>query len=417
MSASRFYAMVLLTLAYMMNFADRQLISLLLGDIRRALQLNDLELGLISGSGFAFFYIVAGLPLGWLADRVNRTRLLAGSIMIWSVMTAACGTAGNFYQLLMARIGVGVGEAGGTPASLSLIGDYYPPALRASKIGVYFSGAAAATVLAYTGGGWLNTLVGWRLTFGLFAIPGILIGVALLLTVKEPARNSWGAAKEIGTLSFSKTIRTLFRTPLFVFLCTCYVGTNFVLYTVLVWGPSVAMRTYSLNSGQIGVPLGIASGIAAGAAHIFGGKLSDWLLRSGRHVPMCYVALMQIVSAAMIFLFLIVGNFSGFAVLFALAYAIGVTHGAPLMAVVQSLVPTNLRATAAATLLLVGSVAGLGLGPVIVGALSDALRPRFGEDSLRMTLFLLPFVSVLSALMYFVAALRLRALPTAHDQA
>lgn len=400
--------MVLLFLAYTMNFVDRQLITVLLNDIRADLGLSDAQLGIISGAGFALFYVIAGVPLGYLADRVNRSRLLAASIIIWSGMTAICGAASSFTQMLLARIGVAVGEAGGTPASLSLIGDYYPPDVRSSKLGIYFSGAALATMVSYALGGWVNQMFGWRATFALFALPGILIGLALLFTIKEPPRGRFDTGKPVADLTLWRGIRILMRTPLFPTLCLGFVGSNFVLYTVLTWGPSVAMRSYGLGSGDIGLLMGIGSGVIAGAAHILGGILADRLHRIGGHVPLYYTAVTQAVCAGLILAVLTAGGFTLFALFFALAYGAGALYAAPTMAVTQSLLPPNLRAMGAAVLLLFGTVAGLGLGPLVIGALSDHLHPAHGEQSLRLALMVLVGVGLLTALVYAHAARRLR---------
>ncbi|MFV3073550.1 spinster family MFS transporter [Niveispirillum fermenti] len=411
LATSPSYAMVLLFLAYTMNFVDRQLITVLLNDIRADLGLSDAQLGIISGAGFALFYVIAGVPLGYLADRINRSRLLAASIIVWSGMTALCGAASSFTQMLLARIGVAVGEAGGTPASLSLIGDYYPPAVRSSKLGIYFSGAALATMVSYAVGGWVNEMFGWRVTFALFALPGILIGLALLFTIQEPPRGRFDEGKPVADLTLRRGLAVLMRTPLFPTLCLGYVGSNFVLYTVLTWGPSVAMRSYGLGSGDIGLLMGLTSGIVAGAAHILGGLLADRLRRAGGHVPLYYTAATQVACALLVLAFLTAGSFSLFAVFFALAFGAGALYAAPSMAVTQSILPPNLRAMGAAILLLFGTVAGLGMGPLIVGALSDHLHPVHGEQSLRLALLVLVLVGLLTSLVYAYAAWRLRADP------
>lgn len=408
LATSPSYAMTLLFLAYMMNFVDRQLITVLLNDIRADLGLSDAQLGIISGSGFALFYVIAGVPLGYLADRINRSRLLAASIIVWSGMTAICGAVSNFAQMLLARIGVAVGEAGGTPASLSLIGDYYPAKVRSSKLGIYFAGAAVATMVSYAVGGWVNEMFGWRATFVLFALPGVLIGLALIFTVKEPPRGRYDTGKPVADLTLWRGIRVLARTPLFPTLCLGFAGSNFVLYTILTWGPSVAMRSYGLSSGDIGPLMGLSSGIVAGSAHVFGGMLADRLGRAGGHVPLYYTAITQLVGAGLVLAVLTAGGFTSFAIYFALAYGVGALYAAPSMAVTQSILPPNLRAMGAAVLMLFGTVAGLGAGPLVVGALSDHLRPVHGEHSLRLALMVLVVAGALTALVYAYAARRLR---------
>jgi MFS family permease len=407
--SSSAYAMCLLLISYALNFADRQLITILLNDIRHDLQLTDTQLGLISGSGFAIFYILAGLPLGWLADRTNRTRLLAVSIAGWSMMTAACGVVANFVQLFAARVGVGFGEAGATPAALSLISDYYPASIRASRMGVYFSGAAISTVLAYAVGGWLGAAVGWRWTFAMFGLPGVLTAFALAFTLEEPARNRWGDA-DSSSLGMPSTgaLNELLRIPEFLVLCIGFMGSNFALYGIIAWGPSIAMRTYALGSGKTGIWLGMTAGIATGFVHFFGGRFSDWLLRFGRHLPVLYSAITQAICLAMTLLFLLAKSFPLFSVFFALAYAIGAAYTAPTFATAHALVPPSLRASAAALMLLLGAIAGLGFGPLAIGIVSDALHSTAGEDSLRLAAFIIPAVGLTAPVAYSIVGLRLK---------
>ncbi|WP_197277117.1 spinster family MFS transporter [Sphingomonas profundi] len=398
------YVLALLYVAYVLNFVDRQLLTLLLNDIKRDLHLADWQLGLASGTSFAFLYVAASVPVAHLADRTNRVRLLAICVGAWSVMTAACGIVGNFIQLLLARMGVAIGESGGQPASLSLIADLFPAEVRSTKLGVYFSAAAIGTMLSYVVGGYVNAAIGWRWTFLIFAVPGVLLAILLALTVREPQRGLHdGAIPRGAQRSLPGALRDLLRYPLFRRLCLACSLANLALYTLLTWAPSLALRTYGLSTGTVGVVMGLLGGGVTALSILATGWVSDRLFRINPAAPLYMVAAGMLIMAVLLPVCLFAPGFGLFVATFAICYGVGASYSAPSIAAVQSVVPPDLRAMSSALIFMLGTLAGLGVGPLMVGAISDMLVPRFGAESLRYALLILSPLSLASAITYYLA--------------
>lgn len=363
----RAYVLGALLVVFTFNFIDRILLGVVQESIKHDLGVSDFQLGLLGGPFFAILYTLAGVPIARYAERGNRITIVAIGAAVWSVMTAACGFAGNFLQLAAARIGVGIGEAACTPPAHSVISDYFPAARRASALSIYSLGIPIGTMLAAAGGGWLAANVDWRAAFWLLGAPGLLVALALKLTVREPPRS--GAASEAP--SFGETLVTLARKPSFWHIAIAGALMAFVGYSTAQFLVSYIVRTYGLGIEQASYAFAAIAGFAVAIGTFSGGFLCDRL--SHRH-PRVYAWLPMIgvlVAAPLYLLAFAQNNFwAGFAILM-VAPIFHYLYLGPGFAVFQSIAPPRMRATATALLLLIINLIGYGLGPPAMGALSD----------------------------------------------
>ncbi|MEZ5918144.1 MAG: MFS transporter [Parvularculaceae bacterium] len=403
-SNMRTYTLIMLMIAYVFNFVDRQILAILLEPIRQDLHFSDSALGFLTGFGFALFYVTLGIPLARWADRGNRRDIVALSLAVWSGMTAITGFVQSFWQLAAARIGVGVGEAGCSPAAHSMIASLYPQKERSAAMAVYALGVPLGVLVGFLVGGWANELFGWRVAFFTVGVPGIILAVLIRLTVSEPPRQVNAQAEPpLKKASLSAVIRHLASMPSFVHLAIGGSLAAFVGYAILSWMPSFLMRTHDMSTGDIGVTLGLIMGIAGGLGIMAGGRLADLLGKDDARWYLWIVAIA--ISLAFPFYFGVYfwPNAGGALWFLVIPVALGNFYQATTFAQTQSLAPVEMRATAAAILLFILNVVGLGLGPQAVGIVSDLLRPRFGEDSLRYSLLIFSSVAVWSAYHYYRA--------------
>jgi len=402
--ATRRYALSVLIVVYTFNFIDRQILSILMEPIKQDLGLSDTQLGLLSGFAFAAFYATLGIPIARFADRSNRRNLIAVALAVWSAMTAVSGLAQNFWHLLFARIGVGVGEAGCSPPAHSMIADYYPAERRATALGLYSLGIPIGILFGFLAGGWINELFGWRMAFFVVGVPGLILAVVMRMTVKEPRRGmAEGRASTAEQPSIGETFRYLWAKRAFRHLALGGALTAFVGYGVTSWMPSFLMRSYGMQTGEIGTWLGLILGIPGGIGIVYGGWLADRLGARDQRWYMWMVALALLAcvpfsvgvylspTAFMALMFLII------------PVALGNFYQATTFAQVQGLSTLKMRAVAAAVLLFILNIIGLGLGPQAVGIISDQLRPQFGDESLRYSLLICGFVNIWAAWHYFLA--------------
>ncbi len=396
----------MLTLVYVFNFVDRQLLVILQESIKKELNLSDSQLGLLSGLTFAIFYVTLGIPIARLADKRNRRNIVASALGIWSVMTAFSGFARNFFQLLLARIGVGVGEAGGSPPAHAMISDYFPPEKRSTALSVYSTGIYIGILIGFLMGGFLNQHLGWRKAFFVLGIPGIIFSLLFYITVREPRRGATDSNLAAPNESYSlrEVLRLLYSIKTFVYLALATGLHVFCVYGLFNWTPSFLSRLHGMKSSEIGVTLGLIFGIGGGIGTFAGGFITDrfgkkdkrWYLK----IP-AYAILLSILFAAGA-LFLQNTFFS----LFCLGCC-GFLHSmylGPSIAVAHSLVPAQMRALVSAILFFVMNLVGLGFGPLVVGMISDLLAPALGVESLRWAMSIILVVSVASASLFFISA-------------
>src|ERR1700761_5477720 len=256
--AYRNYVLMMLTLVYVFNFIDRQVLVILQESIKKELRLSDTQLGMLSGFTFAIFYVTLGIPIARIADKSNRRNTVAISLGLWSMMTAFSGLAKNFIQLLLARIGVGVGEAGGSPSAHAMISDYFPPQKRSTALSIYSAGIYFGILIGFLMGGYLNQHLGWRTAFFIVGTPGIVFSLLFYITVKEPRRGATDVQASVNEpQSLAEVLKVLYSSKTFVFLAIASALNVFCIYGLLNWTPSFLERLHGMKNSEVGALLGL----------------------------------------------------------------------------------------------------------------------------------------------------------------
>ena len=402
-NARRNYVLGMLVALYFLNFVDRQIVNILVEPIKADLGLADWQLGVISGFAFAALYATLGIPIARMADRGRRVDIIAGAVALWSAMTAVCGLAQNFVQLALARLGVGVGEAGLTPPAHAMIADLFPEERRGTAIAIYQMGVPAGALIGLMAGGFIAELWGWRAAFLAVGLPGIAVALVVKLTVPEPARGGGDAAPP--QPAFGVSVRTLWRIPSFRHITAAFALSSFAIFAFNAWFPALLGRVHGLNTAEIAAwvgPLGFVSGVLGS---FFGGYLGDRLGVDDKRWYLFVVAAGLIVSVPLYVVVLFAGSATVTLIVYFAPSFLGALVMGPTFAMVQSLAPIRLRAMASSIVLFFANMIGLGLGPTAIGAVSDLLMPTLGADSLRWALVLiLPVLGWCAA--HYVAATR-----------
>lgn len=410
----RNYVLCVLTLVYALNFIDRQLLAILQDSIKADLLLSDTQLGLLTGFAFALFYVLAGIPIARLADRSNRRNIIAASIGIWSFMTAISGSVANYVQLLLARVGVGIGEAGCSPPAHSMISDMYSPESRASALSFYSIGINIGIMLGFVLGGYINQVFGWRTAFLVVGAPGILVALYVRLTVAEPIRG-WSDSKvvEKSSAAFKQVLHLIISKRYLIHLSIGSGLSAFAGYALTNWSASFFIRSFDMPTGELGVWLAVGVGVFGSIGTFGWGYLCD---RFGQKDKRWYMWLPALAIALGIIP--IVLSFAATDVRFALIMSLfpsAFTTGylGATLAVFHGAVELRMRATASALFFLVINIIGLGLGPTVVGGVSDALAPGYGGESIRYAmLWVMPIVCLWSAVHFLLAARSYKQLET-----
>ena len=414
----RKYALGILLIGYIINFVDRSILSLLLEPIKLELALTDSQLGFLGGLAFALFYTFLGIPIAALADRRSRVKILAVSMVIWSAMTAICGLANNFLTLLLARIGVGVGEAGASPPSHSLISDYFPIETRATALSIYALGIPLGTMIGSFVGGWGADTVGWRYTFFLVGVPGIIFAFIVWFTLREPPRGMSDikldapSAPPVNTAPpppVSTVLKLLWSKTSFRHLAFAAGLHAFVSYGAGTWNAPFFIRIHEMSLTDIGSILALIAGIGA-IGTFFGGYISD-KLSDRTNDKRWYFWVPGIATLVMVPFQLVAYLYGGVWVVVASLMMVAILGNAylgPSFAMTQALVSLRMRAVASAILLFVLNLIGMGLGPYFVGVLSDILTPDFGIYSIRYAMCAAVLVNVWAACHYFIGARTMR---------
>lgn len=381
--------MAILAIVYMFNFIDRQILAILLPAIRDEFEVGDTVLGLLTGTAFALFYVTLGVPIARLADRCNRRNLLAAAIAVWSGMTALSGLAMNIWQLALARVGVGIGEAGCSPPAHSMIADFYPPERRATAMGVYTLGISAGIMLAYLLGGWVAQNIGWREAFFIVGMPGLLLAIIVRLTVIEPQRGASERRTDSGAQPrLMDVLAFLLARRSFVHMGIAAGLTSFVGYSVINFMPSFVVRSYGMGLAELGFWLGIIVGIAGGCGFFAGGLIADHIGSSGQRRAFLFLAGAMLASAAINFAVFLAPSAAWCLTMLIVPTIISNFYLAPVLAQAQSLVSLRMRSVASALVLLLINTIGLAMGPLLTGALSDTLDVQFGIESMRYSLLI-----------------------------
>jgi MFS family permease len=407
-SSYRYVILAMLLLVYTLSYVDRQIIGILSIPIKTELNLSDTQLGLLGGFTFAVFYTALGIPIARLADTANRARIIAVSLALWSVFTALCGAAGSFPLLLLARLGVGVGEAGGVAPSYSLLSDYFPPRERGRVIGLYSLGVPIGSAAGLFLGGYLAQHYGWRLTFVFLGVLGVLLTPLFMLLVRETKRGAFDPPHEATSRAgFLQVLRHLKSKPAFWVASIATGFGSMMSYGLGFWMPSYVQRSLHLDLTQTAWLLG-GTTLVGGTISMFGsGWLADKLglrsIRSYALIP-CFGCL-----ATLVCLILAVNVTSIAATLVVLlgVYVFSQAYAPPTIALVQSLAPAHMRATTSAIFLLILNVMGLGLGPLAFGAVSDSLTASFGQGALGLAIVICGLVFYLAAALLFVIESRI----------
>ena len=403
----RYYVLALLTFGYVFNFVDRQVMTILIEPIKMEFGASDTQMGLLSGLAFALFYATLGIPVARLADRWSRRNVLAISMTTWSAVTALCATATGFWHLLLLRIGVGIGEAGGTPPSQSLLADYFPPEKRAFAQGILATAPNIGILVGLFGGALIAEAYGWRSVFLVFGIPGVLLAILIQLTIKEPLKVTVSASEE-GAGLFS-TLGNIFRLPSFAHIMVGVGFTGIAGYGLGVWSPSFLVRVHNMSLVDAGLYLGLIGVFGGGLGTISSGLLVDRLARRDKRWQLWLpaIGIFLALPTQLAFLLwpaehrLVVGEvdvpfalvFMGLSAVFASFWI------APSYAAVQNLVPQYWRTQASALMLLAINLLGMGLGPLLVGMLSDLLS-QFGDSSVRFGLSIGVSLSLVGGVAY-----------------
>jgi MFS family permease len=401
----RNYVLAMLTMVYVFNFIDRQVLVILQESIKKELHLSDTQLGMLSGFTFAVFYVTLGIPIARLADKTSRRNTVAVSLGIWSIMTASSGLARNFLQLLAARVGVGVGEAGGSPPAHAMISDYFPPQKRSTALSVYSAGLYLGVLIGFLSGGYLNQHLGWRTAFFVVGMPGILFSLLFYATVKEPRRGATdmnSAATNPHTLG--EVLKRLYASKTFVFLSLASALNVFCIYGLVNWAPSFLQRLHGMTAREAGAILGLIYGIGGGLGCFAGGLLTDYFGKKDKRwyieIPAYAVMLTIPCGAGAIFLH----NSALSLAFWGLCAALQSVYVGPSVAVAHSLVPASMRAITSAVFFLVINLVGLGFGPLVVGIISDLLKPSLGVESLRWALSIIIIMGLASTILFFKTA-------------
>ena len=405
------YALGLLLGVYIFNFIDRQILSILIENIKGEIQLSDTELGFLGGIAFALFYTFAGIPIARWADRGSRRNIISISVLIWSLFTAFTGAARNFWMILVARIGVGVGEAGCSPPAHSLISDLFPAERRGRALSIYALGIPIGGSLGTLIGAWVGDLFGWRMAFVVVGLPGILLALIVRMTLREPVRGGSEVAGPVETdaQSLSEVLRFMAGLRSFWHLSFAGALHAFVGYGAAYFVPSFFARVHEMGLAERGTWLSLI-GLVAVIGTYLGGWLGDRLAPKDMRWYLWVPAIATLVGVPIALGYYLSPNPYVALLLFGIPAGIaGPMYLGPTFALTQTLVKPGMRALASAILLFVMNLIGLGIGPWFVGFASDALAPRFGDESLRWALVSIVSVGNLwAAIHYFFAARTLR---------
>jgi len=390
------YALFVLASIYVFNYIDRQLMAILIEPVKLEFGISDTGIGLLSGVTFAVFYTVFGFPLGRLSDRIGRKPVIAFSCIAWSLMTMLCGMAGNFLTLVLARVGVAVGEAGGTAPSVAMVSDLYPANRRSTALSVLMLGSSLGAIVGLGLGGWIAQHHGWRYAFLLIGAPGIFLGLLLLLTVRAPKRVApLGnvAAQQDGWL---KTLVELFRMPSFLWLVLTGGAAAIAGYAIGTWSPSFLIRSHGLNLQEAGFLVGVVGGTGSTIGTLVCGMLTDRMARRDVGWQIGVPLLGTLISIPFALAYFLWPQGTAFhigsiavpqAFLFYSAFGFfGVWWATPCLSAITHLFPATRLAQATAIFVMSMTLLGVGVGPLFVGMLSDFFVPTLGSESLRYAL-------------------------------
>ena len=400
----KIYILLLLLVVYISNYADRMILSVLMPYIKAEFQVSDAALGFLAGTAFAVFYATLGVPIAIWADRGNRKMIIAISVAIWSAMTAVCGLAGNYWQFALARVGVGVGEAGGSPPSHAIISDLFGPKTRATALGIFALGVPFGLFVGLYGGALVAAEYGWRMAFFVLGLPGLILALLVMFTIREPKRGASDGITHAGEApSLMTTVRHMLSQKSLVHVFIGATLTTLVGYACVQWWPTFVMRSHGLSMTDLSLFLALVFGVAGGLGTFLGGYIADqFSKRDMKWMPRIVTIATVIGLPFGVAIYLTESSWVVFA-LIGVPAALGSVYLPPTYAMTQGLVEVRMRTVASALLLFVINLIGMGLGPLVAGLISDALTPAYGKDSLKYALLILTVFNVWAAVHYWIA--------------
>lgn len=380
----RWYALTILTLIYSCHFLDRSVVSIVAEALREEFTLSDSQLGLLTGLGFSLTFALAGIPIGLLIDRVNRRNLLTGVVFLWSAMTAVCGLAQGFVSLLCARMAVGAAEAGGSPTSLSLISDYFPPQERSTAVGLFFLSNAFGGIMCAIIGGYVTVHYGWRAAFFVAGVPGAILAVVALLTLREPPRGG-SDGRAAGTSAptappVMQALRTMFANRALVALFVAGALAVSAVTALGAWLPPFFMRVHGMDVKAASFVLAVAVGGFGALGSLFGGLLADRVGRRGPERRVLLAALIMLLSIPVVLGAMFVSSKALAVALTIATIGLGFSVIPIAFGSMLTVATPNTRGISSATMQVVTNLLGYGVGPFGVGVISDWYG---GPDSLR----------------------------------
>jgi len=397
--------LAMLLIVYTFNFLDRQILGILAPAIKADLHLSDAEFGAVGGLAFAMLYSVLGVPLALLADRTSRSWVIAGSLAVWSGFTALCGTATGLGQLFLYRLGVGVGEAGGVAPSYALISGYFPPQSRARAMAIYSLGVPVGLAGGTLLGAYIASWVEWRTAFYAVGIAGIVLAPIFRLIVRDPPRRPEPAERA----PLATVFPLLAGKPAFWLMAVAAGCSSLTGYGLALWTPSVLVRSFHFDLIATGQFMGSLLLIGGTIGVLAGGVLADKLGPADRGWYAKLPAIAWAITAPTFAIGMLSSGSPALAwMLFLIPNALNILWLGPVTTAVQHLVPAHLRATAAASFLLINNLIGLGVGPWLMGRLSDALTASYADDALRIAAILCLGFYLVAAVLMLVAVKPLR---------
>ena len=394
--------LTLLMLAYTLSMGDRMILSILFPDIKAEFGLTDTQLGLLGGISFALFYATMGLPIARLSDQYSRKRIIITSLVVFSLMTAFSGLAAGFISLLILRIGVGIGEAGVNPASHSIIADYFPPQRRAFAMAILMLGGSLGMMLGFVGGGFIAEAYNWRIALVSVGVPGLFLAVVMARSLREPSRGTFETETPPPPPPILTTAATMWANPAMRHLIAGSVVAGLVGYGFTQWLPTFFIRAHDLSQSQTGMLMAVLFGISGAIGALVAGKWFDRLSIRGFQYGMRMLAIVPFFTIPFFIMGLLADNLTTAILLFiipgfAANYVIG-----PTIAMIQTLSPVHMRAVSSAIKMLCLNLIGMGIGPLLVGLLSDLLTPRYGEDALAVGLAYFTLVGLWGSLHFWL---------------
>jgi predicted MFS family arabinose efflux permease len=398
--------LAMLLLVYTLNYLDRQIVGILAQAIKKDLDLSDSQLGLLGGFAFALFYSLLGIPIARLADRFNRTRIVTIALVAWSTFTGLCGLAGGFPSLFLARLGVGVGEAGGIAPSFSLLSDYFPPNRRARAMAILTLGLPFGSAFGLLIGGFLAKDYGWRSAFLVMGCIGLAIAPIFFLIVREPRRGQLDTAPPASgpVPSLGAVFRAVSTMPTFWFVSLGSATASMLTYGFSFWLPAFMQRSHGLDlstTAQFLAAIALTGGVAG---TLLGGFLSDHLGKADRRAYVYVPAAAFAIALPALLLGVSAGSLPLVFVLLLIPQATGYIWTGPCVAVIQNIAPPAMRTTASALYLFIVNFIGLGIGTLLFGMLSDIYTSQYGESALRYSILTIGVVLYPLTVILFVTA-------------